>query len=348
MQKFKKSQTIPPRTKEKSSILALCVNCEEFINVDRIDLHAQMCTQVSNKVLKFAVSSYYFEENDFKLKKLEKILQNKYPEHSQRLCRICELVTQINSIGCVEEASLIQFEQELTTMSKEPIQSLNLSLYLERLHSLVIQRISIIQNSLNSKVIRPSQSQQNFYPQTSTAFNSKLSKVSSGSIQTPSNVNLYNLFPNQVEQSEIVFSGHRLSQGQSSENRMTIMTRFSSESGNQQQGLISQLKKGDILLTNISEQSPDKKQEHDNSKTFAQRCFYSKVLNLKLGYPSNSPAQKIPVSLLWRQAEQKQIRSENWDIFIKQCLDNPFEYLDPKKLNNNLNYSNKNQQIFQQ
>ncbi|CAD8078053.1 unnamed protein product [Paramecium primaurelia] len=348
MYKFNKSQIIAPKTKEKSSILALCVNCEEFINMDRVDLHAQICTQVSNKILTFALSPICFEENDFKLKKLKKILQNKQYEHTQRLCRIIELVIQINSIGCVEEASLIQFEQELIIMSKEPIQSLNLSIYLERLHSLVIQRINIIQNQLNSKIIRPSQSQQNFYPQISTAFNSKLSKISSGSIQTPSNVNLQNLLINKVEQSEIVISDHRISQGQNSQNRMTTITRFSLESGNQQQGIVSQLKQGDNILTNISEQSPEKINENVNPKTFAQRCFYSKVLNQKLKYPSSSPAQKIPVSLLYKQAEQKQIKSENWDIFIKQCLDNPFEYLDPKKFNKNLNNSTQNQHIFKQ
>ncbi|CAD8085422.1 unnamed protein product [Paramecium primaurelia] len=345
MYKFNKSQTVPLRVKEKSSILALCVNCEEFIPIDRIDLHAQICTQVSNKVLKFAFSSICFEENDFKLKKLKTNLQNKNYEHTQRLCRICELVSQINSIGYVEEASLIEFEQELIILSKEPIQSLNLSLYIERLHSLVIQRIQIIQNQLNSKVIRPSQSQQNFYPQTSTVFNSKQSKISIGSTQTMSNNNLQNLISNKFEKSEIIISGHRITQSQIPENRMTTLSRFSQDSGNYQQGLTSQQKRGEILLTNISEQSVETIKEYVNPKTFAQRCFYSKVLNLKLGYPQSSPAQKIPVSLLWKLAEQKQIKSENWDLFIQQCLDNPFEYVDPKKFNN-FNNSTQNQQKY--
>ncbi|CAD8181631.1 unnamed protein product [Paramecium octaurelia] len=339
MYKFNKSQTVPPRAKEKSSILALCVNCEEFIPIDRIDLHTQICTQVSNKVRKFAFSSFYFEENDFKLKKLKTNLSTKNYQHTQRLCRICELVTQINSIGYVEEASLIEFEQELILMSKEPIQSLNLSLYIERLHSLVIQRIQIIQNQLNSKVIRPSQSQQNFYPQTSTVFNSKQSKISTGSTQTLSNINLQNLISNKFEESEILVSGHRISSSQIPENRMTTITRFSQDSGNQQQVLTSQQRRGEVLLTNISEQSVESIKEYVNPKTFAQRCFYSKVLNMKLEYPQTSPAQKIPVSLLWKLAEQRQIKSGNWDLFIQQCLDNPFEYVDPKKFNKSFNNS---------
>ncbi|CAD8097911.1 unnamed protein product [Paramecium sonneborni] len=341
MYKLNKSQTIPQRTKEKSSILAHCVNCEEFIPLDRIDLHAQICTQVSNKVLKFAFSSICFEENDFKLKKLKSNLQNKNYQQTQRLCRICELVTQINTIGYVEEASLIEFENELHILSKEPIESLNLQIYIERLRSLIIERIIMIQNQLNSKVIRPSQSQQHFYAQTSTVFHSKQSKISTGSTQTLSNFNLQNLISNQFEQSEIITSGHQLTQNQNLENRMTNLTRFSHGSLKSQQGITSQQRKGDVLLTNISELSETIKEQND-PKTFAQRCFYSKVLNLKLGYPQSSPAQKIPVSLLWKQAEQKQIKTENWDLFIKKCLDNPFLYVDPKKFNKNFNNSTLN------
>ncbi|CAD8094366.1 unnamed protein product [Paramecium sonneborni] len=337
MYKLNKSQTVPLRTKEKSNILALCVNCEEFIPLDRIDLHAQICTQVSNKVLKFAFSSFCFEENDFKLKKLKTNLQNKNYQHTQRLCRICELVTQINTIGYVEEASLIEFENELLIMSKEPIESINLQLYLERIRSLVIERIIIIQNQLNSKVMRPSQSQQNFYAQTSTLQNSKQSKVSASSSQTINNFNFQNLLTNKFENSEIITSGHRITQSLNGENRMTIKSRFSQGSLNQQQGTTSQQRKTEVLLTNISEQSIETIQDYNNPKTFAQRCFYSKVLNLKLAYPQSSPAQKIPVYLLWKQAELKQIRTQNWDLFIKQCLDNPFEYVDPKKFNKTFN-----------
>lgn len=35
-----KSSTVPIRTKDKSTLLAPCINCEEFIPFDKIDLHA--------------------------------------------------------------------------------------------------------------------------------------------------------------------------------------------------------------------------------------------------------------------------------------------------------------------
>jgi alpha-L-arabinofuranosidase len=61
-------------------------------------------------VLKVTNSSELFDENDFKLSKLKTNIQNKKYKHASRLCRIIEIATQINTIGCVEEASLISFE----------------------------------------------------------------------------------------------------------------------------------------------------------------------------------------------------------------------------------------------
>ncbi|CAD8184887.1 unnamed protein product [Paramecium pentaurelia] len=333
-----KSSTVPTRTKEKSTILAPCINCEEFIPFDKIDLHAQICTQVSNKVLKYSQSTVFFEENDFKLSKLKANLQNKSYKHTQRLCRICELVTQINTIGCVEEASLKEFEKELLNLSQEPSQSINQSLYIERLHSLVLQRMSIIQNQLNLKAIRPTQSQQNFYPQQNTTFISKNSKNSTGSTQTTSNNNLQNLIQNKLESSDKFNRLNKLNQCQSPDPRMTYITKFSQNSPISQYGLTQQQQKSEIL-THISEQYAESIDEQSNPKTFAQRCFYSKVLNLKLNYPQSNPAQKIPVSVLWKQAEKQKIKPENWELFIKECLDKPFQYLDPQKMNSQFNHS---------
>ncbi|CAD8067015.1 unnamed protein product [Paramecium primaurelia] len=331
MFRSKKSSTVPIRTKDKSTLLAPCINCEEFIPFDKIDYHVQICNQVSNKVLKYTESNVFFEENDFKLSKLKANLQNKCYQHTQRLCRICELISSINTIGCVEKASLKEFEKELLNMSQEPSQSINQSLYIERIHSLVLQRISIIQNQLNLKTIKPTQSQQHFYPQQNTAFIQKNFKNSTGSTQTTNNNNLQNLIQNKLESSQVFNCLNKLNQCQSPDPRMTYITKFSQNSPISQYGITQQQQKSEIL-THISEQYAESIDEQYNPKTFAQRCFYSKVLNLKLNYPQSNPSQKIPVSVLWKQAEKNKIKPEDWELFIRNCLDKPFQILDPQKI----------------
>ncbi|CAK86102.1 unnamed protein product (macronuclear) [Paramecium tetraurelia] len=332
MFRSKKSSTVPIRTKEKSSLLAPCINCEEFIPFDKIDYHAQFCNQVSNKVLKYAETNLFFEENDFKLSKLKANLQNKPYQHMQRLCRICELVSQINTIGCVEEASLKEFEKELLSLSQEPSQSINQSLYIERIHSLVMQRMSIIQNQLNLKVFKPTQSQQQFYPQQNINIISNNFKNTTDSPLSTSNNNLKNLIQNKLESSPQVFNRlNKLDYCQSPDPRMTYITKFSQNSPVSQFGQTQQHQKSEIL-THISEQYAESIDEYSNPKSFAQRCFYSKVLNLKLHYPQSNPAQKIPVSILWRQVEKNKIKPQDWEQFIRNCLDKPFQILDPQKL----------------
>lgn len=133
-----KSHTVPQRQPQRSALLVPCMNCEEFVPMDEIDTHSKLCTNVSKKVETISQSQNIFEESDYKLKKLMHTILLKPTKCSQRLCRIIELVIQLKTIGCVEEATLQTYEQELTVLSAEPIVSINQTLHIERLHSLIL------------------------------------------------------------------------------------------------------------------------------------------------------------------------------------------------------------------
>ena len=58
-----------------------------------------------------------------------------------------------------------------------------------------------------------------------------------------------------------------------------------------------------------------------------RRFFYSECLSIKLGFPANSNAQKVPVGVLYQKALDDGIKPENWQEFIKIHLSQAEKFL---------------------
>ncbi|KAM3145348.1 hypothetical protein pb186bvf_002676 [Paramecium bursaria] len=277
-----KSNTVPGKTANKSSLLVPCMNCQEFVKLESIDEHSQGCFYVSKNIQAVDKSSHLFDENDFKLNKLKEYIQNREHPKKNRLLRIIDLTKQIQTIGYIEENSLQEYSTELQDMLFRNEQSINIILSIERLHSLILQRIQTIRSQ--QILVRPT-TEQNFYTQ---------KVIESRQSTSPAPIFL------------------------SPQGRGTYITKFSSPQHKQE------------VLSNISNSSQGLEQTTQPDNTM--RDFYSICLRERMKLPNNHPAQKLPLSILYKEATKQKVPNQQWLNFILKQYKNPFTYLDPEKL----------------
>ncbi|CAD8084178.1 unnamed protein product [Paramecium sonneborni] len=283
-----------------------CMNCENLIPINEIDQHTMKCLSVSKSVTAVLKSNRILDEINFKISKLRESIQqlnlkeqkyenNKYLIRADEMCEQIQLIQNTNQI---ELKKLHDLNQELRTITESYHGSLAIALYLERLHSLGLQKQTQLekeirtpridtqkQNSNHANNINPTN--QNYEQQSLTNRLQQNSEQNRGS-QLLSPSQLFN----------------------SPYGRPTIITKFS---GSQDRNQIYDMKSE--ILTKISTSQLDESEANQNDSDLnnsnqynqQQRIFYSKYLAQKTKLSNTHPSQKIPLCILHKEMLQRKI-----------------------------------------
>ncbi|CAK67975.1 unnamed protein product (macronuclear) [Paramecium tetraurelia] len=343
-----------------------CMNCENLIPINEIDQHTMKCLSVSKNVTAVLKSNRILDEINFKISKLRDSIQQlnakeSKQENSKYLIRadeMCEQIQTIQNNNQIEFRKLQDLNQELRTMTESYRGSLAIALYLERLHSLGLQkqtqlekeirtpRVDVQKHNINqTNTKQPSNvngkqlgNNYNSQSQSSSYFFQQPSEYSRGS-QLPSEQNRNSQLPPPSSFQNSPYG------------RPTIITKFS---GSQDRSQMYDMKSE--ILTKISTSQLDESEANQNDSDLnnsnqqnqQQRIFYSKCLAQKTKLPNTHPSQKIPLCILHKEMLQRKIPSSMWDKFILDALNNPHQYLDMNKVQNTQGLKNQLRSMTQE
>ncbi|CAK56665.1 unnamed protein product (macronuclear) [Paramecium tetraurelia] len=325
-----------------------CMNCENLIPINEIDIHTMKCQSVSKNVTAVLKSNKILDEINFKIQKLrESILQLNQKEsksdnikYLNRADEMSEQILTIHNTNQIELRKLQDLNQELKTITESYRGSLAIALYLERLHSLALQKQAQLEKEIRmpkvdtQKINLINFNNSNYNPQ-----NNNYSSVQSFRYQQQ---------PEQNRTSQLPFT----SQFQSpTYGRPTMITKFS---GSQDRNQLNDIKSE--ILTKISTSQFDESEinsnevDLNNSNQFnqQQRIFYSKCLAQKTKLPNTHPSQKIPLCILHKEMIHRKISNGLWDKFIIDALNNPHQYLDMNKVQNTQGLKNQLRSMTQE
>ncbi|CAD8190307.1 unnamed protein product [Paramecium pentaurelia] len=301
-----------------------CINCENLIPINEIDIHTIQCLSVSKSVSTLLKSNKIMDEINFKIQKLrDSVLQLNQKESNldnikylNRADEMSEYILMIHNTNQIELRKLYDLNQELKTITESYRGSLAIALYLERLHSLVLQKQAQMEKEMH--ISRVDTQKINL-----SNYNSQNNYSSVQSFR-------YQQQPEQNKNSQLLLPF------QSPFNcRPTIITKFSiSQNRNQLNEIKSE------ILTKISTSQFDENEinqnefdlNNSNQINQQQRIFYSKCLTQKTKLPNTHLSQKIPLFILYKEMLQRNIPSDLWDKFIIDALNNPHFYIDKNKV----------------
>ncbi|CAD8081228.1 unnamed protein product [Paramecium primaurelia] len=347
-----------PKTAPPAMYSVPCMNCENLIPINEIDQHTMKCLSVSKSVTAVLKSNRNLDEINFKIQKLRDSIQQlnskeQKQENKKYLIRadeMCEQIQTIQNTNQIELRKLQDLNQELRTMTESYRGSLAIALYLERLHSLGLQK----QTQLEKEIRTPRIDIQKLNNNNNMNNNNQIS-----SNQLNNNYNNYN----SVQQSSTYRYQQSSEQNRNSQlpppsqfqnspyGRPTIITKFS---GSQDRNQLNDMKSE--ILTKISTSQFDESEANQNDSDLnnsnqynqQQRIFYSKCLAQKTKLPNTHPSQKIPLCILHKEMLQRKIPNSMWDKFIMDALNNPHQYLDMNKVQNTQGLKNQLRSMTQE
>ncbi|CAK62892.1 unnamed protein product (macronuclear) [Paramecium tetraurelia] len=326
-----------PKTAPSTMYAVPCMNCENLIPINEIDVHTMKCLSVSKSVTAVLKSNKLLDEINFKISKLRESIQQLNQKESKqdnikylnRADEMSEQILTIQNTNQIELRKLQDLNQELKTITESYRGSLAIALYLERLHSLALQKQTQLEKEVRtSRVEIQTQTQKiNLINSNSSNYNpyNNYSSVSSFRYQQQPEYSRTSQLPLPSQFQSPPFG------------RPTIITKFS---GSQDRNQLNDIKSE--ILTKISTSQFDESEvnqneiDPNNSNQYnqQQRIFYSKCLAQKTKLPNTHPSQKIPLCILHKEMLQRKIPSAMWDKFILDALNNPHQYLDMNKVQN--------------
>ncbi|CAD8197057.1 unnamed protein product [Paramecium pentaurelia] len=345
-----------------------CMNCENLIPINEIDQHTMKCLSVSKSVTAVLKSNRILDEINFKISKLRDSIQQlnskeQKQENSKYLIRadeMCEQIQTIQNTNQIELRKLQDLNQELRTMTESYRGSLAIALYLERLHSLGLQKQTQLEKEIRTPRVdinKFNNNQMNSKQQSNNINNKQISNNYNS--QSQSSTYLFQQSSEQSRGSQLPSEQNRNSQlpppssqfQNSPYGRPTIITKFS---GSQDRNQLYDMKSE--ILTKISTSQLDESEANQNDNDFnnsnqynqQQRIFYSKCLAQKTKLPNTHPSQKIPLCILHKEMIQRKIPNSLWDKFIIDALNNPHQYLDMNKVQNTQGLKNQLRSMTQE
>ncbi|CAD8116952.1 unnamed protein product [Paramecium sonneborni] len=365
-----------------------CMNCENLIPINEIDSHTFKCLSVSKSVTAVLKSNRILDEINFKISKLRESIQQlnskeQKQENSKYLIRadeMCEQIQTIQNTNQIEFRKLQDLNQELRTMTESYRGSLAIALYLERLHSLGLQKQTQLEKEIRTPRIDTQKVNSNQINSRNQINNNNTNQINNNQINNIQLNNNYNNYSNQLNNNYNNYnsSAYQSQQSQQSstyryqqpseQNRLsqlpppsqfqnspygrpTIITKFS---GSQDRNQLYDMKSE--ILTKISTSQFDESEANQNDSDLnnsnqynqQQRIFYSKCLAQKTKLPNTHPSQKIPLCILHKEMLQRKIPNSMWDKFINDALNNPHQYLDMNKVQNTQGLKNQLRSMTQE
>lgn len=137
--KFHNSPTSSNKLNEELELRILCKNCEDMIQMEKIEIHSQNCLKISEKLI--SIESDLYQIN-YKLQKLEKCLSEMSENPRLRpsdknyiiiLLRLCSKISNLNYDEIKRNEDVLNSLGSLLITFKGP---LSIKIYIERMQSL--------------------------------------------------------------------------------------------------------------------------------------------------------------------------------------------------------------------
>lgn len=286
-----------PVKPQTTYLSVVCINCQELIPTEEIELHSSVCTTVDQSV-KNIEEATLLEEASFKLTKLENCLKGMSKRTEIKPGDKNYIMILLRLAKKLQEQSKLQTDDVLKSVSSLLVTfkgTLSVRIYADRLEAIASeQKIALEQKLIEEKKLEV----QNLSKQVEV-FRTK-AEVLQRSLLKPNN-NLP-----QLEIDEI-----KSSLG-SARSTYTDLSSKSSLNASRLSEFNDELIKTDTV---------------QNLQTY----FYSLCLSEKLKYSSKSPAQFACIKLMYQNATQQSIPVENWTEFIAQELRNPHKWINTSK-----------------
>ncbi|CAD8120883.1 unnamed protein product [Paramecium sonneborni] len=222
-----------PKTSLSTIYSVPCMNCENLIPINEIDNHTMKCLSVSKNVTAVLKSNKLLDEINFKISKLrESILQLNKKESQQdnikylnRADEMSEQILTIQNINSIELRKLQDLNQELKTITESYRGSLAIALYLERLHSLALQKQTQLEKDMRTP--RIDTQKYNLINSKNNDYNSQSNNNPLNNYNSQSNFNSYNT--NSQSNLNVYNTNSNLQSNNNSQNNYNLQNNYNSQ-----------------------------------------------------------------------------------------------------------------------
>ncbi|OMJ91687.1 hypothetical protein SteCoe_5714 [Stentor coeruleus] len=287
----------------------LCINCENMIEITKLEAHSKICIQPTQQVLKYNNMSF-LPGLHFRLIKLKSSVEALVYYENESLSS--------STKGYLE--FLIVKANELLSLHNDNMESVNIAtaintklrnvsgkmpckyvVYSERLRFLALEKTYFILDVISKKTERISISQMLIAKKQEMDYTKKHMKF----IKRAKNRigNRTNSYDNLEEVSSNIIP------------RSSIMSNI--ESPGQRKG------NGVIEIEDFQPLSSGGRQKVVNIKSDMKKSFFSKCLVVKLTFHSKHPAQYIQINELYEKILENNTPAEKWEEFIRDEFDHP-------------------------
>ena len=302
----------------------LCINCEDMININKLEAHSLICIAPSSQVIKI-ISSSIFYQIQFRLSKIKSAIESiyfyelhKYPTIIKSFLEL--LIKKIIELLQLTEPSidsidaLTEIASEIRGISSQL--SIKFMIYAERLKVLCSEKTHFFIEEIRKN-------EKHGLTRELLIKRYEINTIRFKSLHFHQKSNNSESRQSSIDNIEAINSQN--------DSRITFRSSMSS-------ALLDDEGSKSIQFNNFEGNETDKSHENRIKVTNdLKKYFYSMCLITKLSFSSRDPAQYIQIHELYKKIIENDIPIENWEEFIKEEFQNPDRWVNlnviPKKLN---------------
>jgi hypothetical protein len=274
---------------EVRGLAVLCINCEDYVEVQEINVHSSVCFRVTRAVID---SSRYhtLELSRLKLKRLGQLLKTTAAKAGSAteknylsvMLRICEQSASLAQYSEVE--ALEQHQKTLQSVTTKHSCSIGTQLCSDRLKSLVcLHRDTLVASDVQDGL-----------------------ETTVGKLKVQ--LRSYQELSEKLEL-DLALKKH------------LKLDKITSEVHSGKSSFISSASSTDGQSEGTLTPSHDYAETPGSNEAQRKRLFYSACLACKTMFPSSHPARRVPILKLFCLAEQQDIPSDKWKLFITEYFE---------------------------
>ena len=306
------------KMKCKSDIISIpCINCENLIEIDKLEKHSLNCIKVSEDVLSAEFSNKETFKINYKLKKLKDYIINIEKEEKSDnikylITALKEYIEKILNINKNNIENIIELKNILKnfTMLNTHINNLNFLILIDRATILVKEKIKILKNMCKSESIKNPKSSKNRNKQSEfeNILNNKIKKLEKINLETQLEKNKVKNLRNSIYLKSLNFSDN------SFKNNLYINSCRALNLDNN-----NLLKNSNSTLEISLDHKTHESFENNsfNSKRNKKNLLLREVAKIKSEKLNNSfQGQKIHSKMIRKEELKNDINESYWDNFI--------------------------------
>lgn len=275
---------------DPAALAVLCINCDNYVEVDDLTQHSGVCYKITNTVLDdedkltVAFSQAKFSRLGQMMESMAaRAVQPREKNYLAVMLRVCQKTATADLNTSMKD--LDSYLAYLETSTLQTKVSMGVQLCADRLKALIDLHKAAMRQHEQANIedqVQLLQDELKSYQNLTEKLKADLSHIKTTMKLDEVKSETYSV------KSGVRSEVSEFSSADSEELSFPIMTPFDCE---------------------------------DDQKETQKRMFYSTALTCKMSYPQNHPARKVPISKVHRLSLQKGIPAEKWRHFITSYLD---------------------------